>query len=452
MRNKLFLPLLLTIIFLLPISSIAQQKKNIIQEHQDDILNWLKEYDVPAVGIGIIENGELSSYKVFGEIRAGVPAPDNTIFAIASVTKTIVAMVTLKLAEAGQWDLDEPLYKYWIDPDVAGDERYKKLTTRYILSHQSGLPNWRTDLKSKKLDFLFIPGEKYSYSGEGFEYLKKALENKFNKSLEELSDSILFTPLGMKSTKYYWGEEIDESRYAYKHDSEGKVYEEGIQKYANAAYGLLTTVEDYSKFGIDVINQAGLSNNLFNEMVSTQINIKENIDQGLGWQIIRNLPDGEYGLLHEGGSNGVSTLVVLLPVSKRGIVIFTNGDKGDKVYLKVLETFIDVGQTINRDMLQMSYDPDAIKTVEISNDILTTYAGSYFVPSFQMTVKILYEDNLLKLESPYAKMILYAESETNFFLKDDDLRIEFIKDEPRKITGFMMTFQGAEPEFSKKVK
>jgi CubicO group peptidase (beta-lactamase class C family) len=301
------------------------------------------------------------------------------------------------------------------------------------------------------LDFLFIPGEKYSYSGEGFEYLKKALEHKFNKSLEELSDSILFTTLGMKSTKYYWGEEIDESRYAYKHDSEGKVYEEGIQKYANAAYGLLTTVEDYSKFGIDVINQAGLSNNLFNEMVSTQTNIKENIDQGLGWQIIRNLPDGEYGLLHEGGSNGVSTLVVLLPVSKRGIVIFTNGDKGDKVYLKVLETFIDVGQTINRDMLQMSYDPDAIKTVEISNDILTTYAGSYFVPSFQMTVKILYEDNLLKLESPYAKMILYAESETNFFLKDDDLRIEFIKDEPKKITGFMMTFQGAEPEFSKKM-
>lgn len=452
MRSKLLLLLLLTIIFFLPISSIAQQKRNIIQEHQDDILNWLTEYDVPAVGIGIIENGELSSYKVFGEIWAGVPAPDNTIFAIASVTKTIVAMVTLKLVEAGQWDLDEPLYKYWIDPDVAGDERYKKLTTRYILSHQSGLPNWRTDLKSKKLDFLFIPGEKYSYSGEGFEYLKKALEHKFNKSLEELSDSILFTPLGMKSTKYYWGEEIDESRYAYKHDSEGKVYEEGIQKYANAAYGLLTTVEDYSKFGIDVINQAGLSNNLFNEMVSTQINIKENIDQGLGWQIIRNLPDGEYGLLHEGGSNGVSTLVVLLPVSKRGIVIFTNGDKGDKVYLKVLETFIDVGQTINRDMLQMSYDPDAIKTVEISNDILTTYAGSYFVPSFQMTVKILYEDNLLKLESPYAKMILYAESETKFFLKDDDLRIEFIKDEPKKITGFMMTFQGADPEFSRKLK
>ncbi len=447
--KKLILTIFISIICITCIQ--AQQNKNSIRGHQKKILSWLTEYNVPAVGIGIIKDGKLSEFKVYGELRKGIPANDSAIFSMASVTKTIVSMVTLKLVEAGQWDLDEPLYTYWIDPDVASDERTKKLTTRYILSHQSGLPNWRTDLKSKKLDFLFIPGEKYSYSGEGFEYLKKALEHKFNKSLEELSDSILFTPLGMKSTKYYWGDRIDESRHAYKHDGEGKVYQEDIQKYANAAYGLLTTVEDYSKFGIDVINQAGLSNNLFNEMVSTQTNIKENIDQGLGWQIIRNLPNGEYGLLHEGGSNGVSTLVVLLPVSKRGIVIFTNGDEGDKVYSKVLETFMDVGQTINSNMLQMSYDPDAIKTVEISNDILTSYVGSYFVPSFKMTVKIISEDNLLKLESPYTKMILYAESETKFFLKDDDLRIEFIKDEQKTISGFMMTFQGAEPEFSKKM-
>lgn len=283
-------------------------------------------------------------------------------------------------------------------------------------------------------------------SGEGFEYLKKALEQKFDTSLEVLSDSILFTPLGMKSTKYHWEEKIDESRFAFKHKAEGEIYEE-IQKQASAAYGLLTTVEDYAKFGIDVINRAGLSNDLFNEMVSSQINIKKNIDQGLGWQIIRNLPNEEYALMHEGGSNGVSTLVVLLPISKSGIVVFTNGDK---VYLKALETFSDVGKTIVEDMNKMSYDPDEIKTVEVSNAILATYTGSYLIPSFQMSVKIIKEGNLLKIETPYTKMVLYAESETKFFLKEDDLRIEFVKDENKKITGFMMTFKGAKPEFSKK--
>jgi CubicO group peptidase (beta-lactamase class C family) len=450
MRIKKLICLAVLAVIISTISLKAQQNEKNTLDHQKEILSWLAEYNVPAVGISIIRDGKLSECKVYGELRKGIPANDSAIFSIASVTKTIVAMLTLKLVEAGQWDLDEPLYKYWIDPDVAGDVRYKKLTTRYVLSHQSGLPNWRSDLDSKKLEFLFEPGTKYQYSGEGFEYLKKALEQKFYKSLEELSDSILFTPLGMKSTKYHLEDKNEESRFAFKHNSEGKVYEERIQKYASAAYGLLTTVEDYSKFGIDVINRAGLSNNLFNEMIRSQINIKKNIDQGLGWQIIRNLPNGEYALMHEGGSNGVSTLVVLLPISKRGVVVFTNGDKGDKVYLNALETFIDVGKIIIEDMNKMSYDPDKIKTVEISNAILESYTGSYWVPSFQMSLKIINEGNLLKLESPYAKMILYAESVTKFFLKDDDLRIEFIKDDNKNITGFMMTYKGAKPEFSKK--
>jgi len=92
-------------------------------------------------------------------------------------------MVALKLVSLGKWDLDEPINKYWTDPDVADDPRSKKLTTRYILSHQSGFPNWRYSNKSNKLNFQFEPGAKYQYSGEGLEYLRKALENKFNKSL-----------------------------------------------------------------------------------------------------------------------------------------------------------------------------------------------------------------------------------------------------------------------------
>ena len=442
--------LFLYIVQILLIGYTLQMQINNSPDSEEKIIDWMAEYNVPAVGIGIIKDGKLSECEVFGELRKSIPANDNAIFSIASVTKTIVAMLTLKLVENGQLDLDEPLYKYWIDPDIASDGRYKKLTTRYILTHQSGLPNWRSDLESKKLSFLFTPGEKYSYSGEGFEYLKKALERKFNRSLEELSDSILFAPLGMKSTKYHWEEKIDEARFAFRHNSEGKVYKEEIRKNASAAYGLLTTVEDYSKFGIDVINGAGLSNDLFNEMVHPQINIKKNIDQGLGWQIITNLPNGEYALMHEGGSKGVSTLSVLLPISKRGLIVFTNGDKGDKVYLKILETFTDVGKIIKKDMLQMSYDPDELAIAEVSDIILTTYVGKYFIPSFRTIVKILYEDNMLKLESPYSKMILYAESETKFFLKDDDLRIEFIKDGQQNVSGFMMIYKGAKPEFSRR--
>jgi CubicO group peptidase (beta-lactamase class C family) len=119
----------------------AQINKDVKRELQAKIPVWLSENDVPAAGIGIIENGKIKYVKVFGDLRKGVPAPDNTIFNVASITKTAVTMLTLKLVEAGQWDLDEPLSDYWVDPDVANDSLHTRLTTRHVLAHQTGFPN-----------------------------------------------------------------------------------------------------------------------------------------------------------------------------------------------------------------------------------------------------------------------------------------------------------------------
>jgi len=448
MRKQLSLTILVVII--LTFSIKAQQNNSISLYHQVEILNWLDHYNVPAVGIGIIKDGKILECKVFGELRKDVPAKDDAIFTIASVTKPVVSMVTFKLVESGEWDLDEPLYKYWIDPDITGDSTYKKLTTRHVLSHQSGFPNWRTDLESKKLKFLFEPGTKYNYSGEGFEYLGKALENKFGKTLEQLSDSVLFTPLKMKDTKYRWQDEVDESRFAFRHKNKEIEYKNQGGIKTSAAAGLLTTVEDYLKFGIDLINRSELSNDLFNEMISTQLNIKNNVDQGLGWEIIRNLPNNEYALVHEGGSSGVQTIVVLLPVSKRGIVVFTNGDEGDKVYSKIIEEYFDLGKDILNALSSMSYDPNQLKTVNVSKEILSKYTGSYLIESFQMNVEIILENNVLKMKSPQNTIDLYSESETKFFAKADDLVIEFVVGKNKQISGFMMTFRGAQPEISKR--
>ena len=214
----------------------------------------------------------------------------------------------------------------------------------------------------------------------------------------------------------------------------------------------LTTIEDYLKFGNDVINGSELSNDLFNEMISTQLNIKNNVDQGLGWEIIRNLPNNEYALVHEGGSPGVQTIVVLLPVSKGGIVVFTNGDEGDKVYSKIIAEYFDLGKDILNALSAMTYDPNQLKTVNVSKDILSKYTGSYLIESFQMNVEIILENNVLKMKSPQNTIDLYSKSETKFFAKADDLVIEFVVGKNKQISGFMMTFRGEKPEFSKKIK
>src|SRR5829696_7806343 len=124
------------------IASGAQAKDRVVFEPKV-VESWLAEANVPAVGIGILRNGKLQQVSVFGELRKGVRAPRDAIFNVASLTKPIVSMLTLRLVSAGKWDLDEPLAKYWTEPDVAADPRHLKLTARHVLSHQTGLPNWR---------------------------------------------------------------------------------------------------------------------------------------------------------------------------------------------------------------------------------------------------------------------------------------------------------------------
>jgi len=445
MKNEYCLILLAVIVSTVGIR--AQQKGKNLLEHQTEILNWLNEYDVPAVGIGLIQNGKLTDCKVYGEQRDGVPAGDSTIFTIASVTKTITTIVTLKLVDSQLWDLDEPLYSYWIDPDVADDIRHQKLTTRHVLSHRSGLPNWRSELESKELEFLFEPGAKYNYSGEGFEYLRKALEQHFHRSFDELADSILFTPIGMYDTKFCWeNNNIDKNRFAFRHNGEGIEYNYQGGVNTPSASGLLTTIEDFSKFVVYVINQAGLSPELYHEMTSTQVSIKTDYNQGLGWQIIRNLTNSEYAVFHEGGEWGVSTFALYLPKSQKGIVVFTNSDNGDEVCMEALTTFLDVGSEIIDVLTGMSFDPELIEPVEVSDSILSSYTGTYFIESFQMSIEIKQEANSLEFVSPYSNMSMYAESETNFFLKDDDIILEFMIDKNQKASGFVMIFRGSKPE------
>jgi len=148
-------------------------------EFEKKIPNWLKETNVPAAAVGIIENGKLKYTKVFGELRKGqgTPAPADTIFQVASLTKPIVEMLTLQLVTRGEWNLDEPLANYWVDPDVENDPRHKLLTTRHVLTHQSGFPNWRYLNASNKLEFIADPGTKVNYSGEGLEYQLVALQH-----------------------------------------------------------------------------------------------------------------------------------------------------------------------------------------------------------------------------------------------------------------------------------
>ncbi|NNU34873.1 beta-lactamase family protein [Mucilaginibacter sp. S1162] len=277
---------------------------------------WLKEKHIPALAVGYIENGKIKSICSYGELKAGVPISLSSIFNVASITKTITIMVTLNLVNSGKWKLDEPIARYWTDPDIKNDPRSQKLTTRDLLTHRSGFPNWRSQQASGKLAFQFDPGTKYQYSGEGFEYLRHALERKFNRKLEQLADSLIFSPLDMRDTRFTWNNN-QESRFAYPFDANQKQLEPTHNTAANAADLLKTTVPDYCKFVLWVLNGGGLSKKLYTEMTSHQVTTKPGAYMGLGWAIYDPIGNSEYAISHGGHDPRVHTMAILLPQSKK---------------------------------------------------------------------------------------------------------------------------------------
>jgi len=302
---------------------------------------WLKQKKIPALGIGYIEDGKIKQISVFGELEKGKTAPKNTIWNIASLTKPITALVALKLIDSGKLSLDEPVYKYYIDPDIISDTKTKKLTVRIILSHQTGFSNWRGNNQNGKLSFEFEPGTKYQYSGEGFEYLKKVLENKFNKSIQQLADELIFKPLKMYNTNFIWNEQY-ESRFAKWHTEKGgERYPTKKHNTASGADDLLTTIEDYTTFVNYVINGAGISKKLLQETVSEQVRINDFKHFGLGWWIDENInSNNDFAMVHGGDDIGVHTIAFIIPKTKQGLIIFTNSDNGTGAFQEILIKYL----------------------------------------------------------------------------------------------------------------
>jgi CubicO group peptidase (beta-lactamase class C family) len=386
-----------------------------------DIPVWLAEYHVPCAGVGLIQNGKITWVNNFGTLQQGKPAPAHTLFNIASQTKPVTAMLTLKLVATGQWDLDEPLAHYWIDPDIAGDPYLMKLTTRFVLSHQTGFLNWRSDDPSGKLKFNFEPGTAFRYSGEGFEYLRRALERKFHQSLAVLMDSLLFKPLGMKNT-YYWSEKLDTARFAMWHDGQGNRYATSIQTPVNAADDLITTVEDYCRLGIYAMQLADKGGPVYAEMVKSQVKTKPGNSFGLGWGLVDSLPDGGYALEQGGSDIGVRTMALFLPKSKSGVVVMTNGDNGmfvsDRIIKRALPYGTEILETMNKGV-------NKHERIVVPDIVIESYTGSYEQSNGKL-MKVAKEGNAIKVSGDgLPTAVLFPESTNKFFLEGYDVQIEF---------------------------
>ncbi|MEX0360739.1 MAG: serine hydrolase, partial [Allomuricauda sp.] len=156
----------------------------------DQIIEGYQEhYNIPGVSLALIKDGKVVYHKTYG-VKNSVtkePVDDKTLFEAASITKPVFAYVVLRLADRNIIDMDRPLHEYLPFEQLEEYPAYKKMTARHVLIHRSGLPNWG-------IEMIAEPGDKYGYSGEGFEYLKRVVVKITGKTIEQILDEELIAP------------------------------------------------------------------------------------------------------------------------------------------------------------------------------------------------------------------------------------------------------------------
>lgn len=343
-RTKAFL--VGAIIFCLPLFSLLSGAKRestkdsqSIQRLEKDIPELMKKVGVPGLSIAVVRGGKTIWIHGFGvkEVTTSQPVTPETVFEAASLSKPLFAYGVLKLVEQGKLGLDVPLTTYLPKPYITWDDRLGKITARIVLSHRTGFPNWRD---GDSLLIYFTPGERFSYSGEGYIYLQRVVEQITGKPLNDYMTEAVFTPLGLTSSSYVWKPEFD-AITATGHDSDGKPEKLWKPNEAGAASTLNTTAKDYALFVDAILNGKGLKPETLREMETPQVAIdpacricikqepkelSKNVFWGLGWGIQRK--DGREALWHWGDNGSFKAFVMAEPKSKSGVVMFTNSQKG----------------------------------------------------------------------------------------------------------------------------
>ena len=310
---------------------------------------WLATSGTPSAAVALIEDGRVRWTLVVGEQSPGTAATTATLYNVASLTKPITAETVLRELSADAVALDEPLSTYWTDPDLAADPRSTALTPRLCLSHQCGLPNWRSDTGGV-LALLWKPGSRAAYSGEGYDYVARYLEARTSTAFPALAQRRVFGPLHMTSTAFT-EQAWFEGRIAVPRGPEGKDGEPAHRTTWSAADDVYTTIGDYGSFVASVLRRERLSRAIAERRWQIDHDVSAEVCQpgrlqgtdcprrmgfALGWVRFDGRRDTIF--FQGGGDWGERTFALFVPRRKLGIVVLTNGANGMSVIRNVIAT------------------------------------------------------------------------------------------------------------------
>lgn len=338
---------------------------------------WLNEIlgRRPAVGfaLGVIRNGRLDFFHGHGvaDIASFTPITEDTVFRIASLTKTFTAIAVMQLWEQGMLDLDAPanqyLRTYQLTPAKPG---IRPPTIRHLLTHTAGIPevihvsdllhpDWgpfdaRPGRYSVKigaslpslaqyyrghLQVVAEPGTAFAYTNHGYATLGQIVEDVSGLPLARYFRERIFQPLGMADTDLVRSERLA-SRLAtgYVLAPRGPKAVPDREWIGAGADGIYSTTHDMARY-VAALRGGGANEHgsvLKPATLATMFETHFQPDSrlpGIGLGFFRHDADGHRIVGHEGILPGFNSVSLVAPDDGVGLIGFTNGSRGAMAWL-----------------------------------------------------------------------------------------------------------------------
>lgn len=313
---------------------------------------FVAEEGVPGVAVAIVDEERVVYANGFGVAsltEPSHPVTRDTVFHLASVSKTFVATAVMQLVERRQLSLDAPIVTYLPYFRVA-DTRSGEITIRHILTHTSGLPDvesygWdRPEHDDRALEryvrslttvaLRSAPGATYAYSNLAFDVLGDVIAKASRMPFEDFVKKEILEPLQMdSSTLLYDG--VPRHTWAAGHSRTPAGAMTVIPHYpyhrAHAPSSTMhSSAADMSRWMLAMLNGGELDGRRIlqetsrDEMWTPKVDGREG-RVGLAWLSLA--VQGEDLVWHGGGDTGFRARLMLLPARRSGVIVLANSDR-----------------------------------------------------------------------------------------------------------------------------
>ncbi len=300
-----------------------------------------RELGAPGLSVAVAIDDRLAWSAGFGlaDIENEVPARGDTVYRIASISKTFGATSVLQLVDRGKVGIDDPIDKYV--PSF-----HHRVSLRQIMTHTSGIRHYKPGEGESMVRYrsladaiaifkddplLFAPGTKTLYSSYAFNLLEGVIETASGMPLDAYLSAHIFTPAGLTSTHLEYAERIvpHRARAYVRHGEEilNAPYVDNSVKWIGG--GLLSSAEDLIRFNV-ALNTGKLLTPESSRLMNTPGTLNDGtpIDYSVGWELSTD-ERGNHYVDKYGSGTGVSTYLLRIPAQHFAVAVLVNISHGN---------------------------------------------------------------------------------------------------------------------------